>query len=230
MGKQRFKYPCTVPGCDRMGPYKLYCTMHYRRSKLYGDTGGAESERVYGSPVTGECSVGGCAKTVRSRRSEYCETHYYRLRRNGTLETIASRVPDAECIVDGCHDPAHYADGHCRNCRLRYERNGDYLNHLVGELSQHWLGDEEVNYSTIHQRLKRDRGPASDYECVDCGAEAKHWSYNHQDPAERVDQGYRGYDLPFSIDPNFYEPRCAKCHKAFDMKEVKRRREEEDAA
>lgn len=223
------KNHCTVPGCDRMGPYKLYCTMHYQRMKKTGSTGPAESERVYGEPITAQCEVDGCEKTVRSRNSPYCETHYYRLRRNGTLDTIAPRVPDAECIVDGCSAPARYSDGHCRNHRLGLDRNGDYLNHAEGHLSPRWLSDEDVTYSAVHQRVHKTRGSAKNHTCVDCGGQAKHWSYNHKDPGERFEQ-YQGYSIPYSIDPSFYEPRCVKCHKKLDLAEVKRRHEEADAA
>lgn len=33
------------------------------------------------------CSVPGCNRFARSQAAEYCEMHYYRLRRNGSLET-----------------------------------------------------------------------------------------------------------------------------------------------
>ncbi len=42
--------------------------------------------------VTTECSVGGCTKPARSLKSPYCEMHYGRLRRNGTLENLPGRA------------------------------------------------------------------------------------------------------------------------------------------
>lgn len=216
------KYRCTVPGCDRTGPYKLYCTKHYQQVKKYGEV--QPDKQTFDV-----CQVDGCEKSPRSTVSRYCEMHYYRIHRNGTLATVAPRVPDAECIVDGCDAPAGYADGHCRNHRLGLDRNGDYLNHSTGPFNHMWKTDEEVTYFTIHQRVSRWRGPASAHECVDCGSTAAQWSYNHKDPEERFEP-YMGYSIPYSIDTSFYEPRCVKCHKHFDLEEVKRRREETDAA
>lgn len=216
------QYHCTVPGCDRMGPYRLYCTKHYQQVKKYGEV--QQEKQTFDV-----CQVDGCEKSPRSTVSRYCEMHYYRIRRNGTLDTVAPRVPDAECILDGCDAPAGYADGHCRNHRLGLNRNGDYLNHAEGHLSPRWLSDDEVTYGTIHQRVKRWRGSASDHSCVDCGTVAAHWSYNHKDPDQRFEK-YQGYSIPYSIDPSFYEPRCVKCHKKLDLAEVKRRSEETDAA
>lgn len=39
------------------------------------------------------------------------------------------------------------------------------------------------------------------------------WSYNHRDPDEK--QSPEG---PYSINPDYYEPRCVKCHKAYDRR------------
>lgn len=225
----RNKYHCSVPGCDRMGPYKFYCTMHYQRMKKNGDPGPVESERVYGEPITAKCEVDGCEKTVRSRHSPYCEAHYYRICRNGTLDTVAQRVPDSTCTVEGCDRIAYRTDGHCRIHFLRMQRNGDYLNHAKGELSPKWLADNETNYWAVHQRMRKKKGRAADHQCADCGGRARHWSYNHQDPDEKWSE-YHGYMMPYSLDPDFYEPRCAKCHKVLDMKAVTERREEADAS
>lgn len=47
-----------------------------------------------------QCSVAECSRKPRSKSSPYCETHYYRLRRNGTLLRLDGH---AECqIGDGC--------------------------------------------------------------------------------------------------------------------------------
>ena len=60
-------------------------------------------------------------------------------------------------------------------------------------------------YSTsknaIHKRLRRIKGSAWYYDCVDCGAEAEHWSWIHDtDPT----------------DIHNYEPRCVSCHQKYD--------------
>ena len=68
-------------------------------------------------------------------------------------------------------------------------------------------------YGAIHRRLGRERGPARDYPCVDCGRAAEAWSYARPDPVdERADR--RG--CPYSLDLSRYDPRCRSCHVRLD--------------
>ncbi|MGO4984788.1 hypothetical protein [Collinsella sp. Sow4_E3] len=46
------------------------------------------------------------------------------------------------------------------------------------------------------------------------GATASSWSYAHTD-ANELTCGTR--KSPYSLDPTHYEPRCASCHKRFDL-------------
>ena len=75
-----------------------------------------------------------------------------------------------------------------------------------------------VTYLGAHDRVRRDRGRAKDHSCVDCGAPAAHWSYNHSDPNELSGpQGSKGTTpYPYSLDSAFYDPRCSSCHTKFD--------------
>jgi hypothetical protein len=68
-----------------------------------------------------------------------------------------------------------------------------------------------VGYNAIHQRLKRDRGPASEQWCTDCGGPAMDWAYDHLDPDELM-----GKDGPYSLDLAHYRARCRRCHQAED--------------
>ena len=80
------------------------------------------------------------------------------------------------------------------------------------------LGDQ-ATYDAVHMRLRARRGSASAYLCVDCGEFADHWSYDNSCSNEKVEVGRldsRG-PLRYSLDMDSYEPRCAQCHKAFDM-------------
>lgn len=70
-------------------------------------------------------------------------------------------------------------------------------------------------YVSAHYRIYRERGPASDHSCVDCGRTAEEWSYDGQAEHEMVQT------LPFktgmvqarySPDPKDYSPRCKSCH------------------
>lgn len=60
-------------------------------------------------------------------------------------------------------------------------------------------------YQMVHQELRKTRGSATNYTCVDCPNQAQDWSYN---------QG--GGGLPFSTNLDDYEPRCRKCHSKLD--------------
>ena len=74
----------------------------------------------------------------------------------------------------------------------------------------------DVDYPGAHMRVRRLRGPASEYECQDRGLPATEWSYNHNDPNEW--QGWHPTKcvwLPCG-QPEFYSPRCKKCHARFD--------------
>lgn len=59
----------------------------------------------------------------------------------------------------------------------------------------------DARYHTLHQRVRRARGSASDQTCVDCGQAAAEWSQI---------QGTTGQE------PEHYEPRCEGCHTAYD--------------
>jgi len=75
---------------------------------------------------------------------------------------------------------------------------------------------ESPTYEAVHERLRRDRGPARAQHCVDCGKRAAHWSYDHADTAELV--GERdGLRRPYSLDQQHYQPRCVPCHKRLDL-------------
>lgn len=63
----------------------------------------------------------------------------------------------------------------------------------------------------------RNRGlcqtPASSHQCTHCDQRAKHWAYDHTDPAERTDPKMG----PYSTDLDRYLPLCVPCHKRFDL-------------
>ena len=69
-----------------------------------------------------------------------------------------------------------------------------------------------VTYATTHRRLKKLKGPARNYACVDCSTTAAaEWSYDNLDPNELTSP--TGH---YSLDFDHYVPRCTKCHSAFD--------------
>jgi hypothetical protein len=94
----------------------------------------------------------------------------------------------------------------------------DYV--AKGEDHYHWVGDD-VTYQGMHYRVKKYRGSASQFLCIDCGQQAEEWSYNHLDENERTGTD-GGHLLPYSTDVTFYEPRCKSCHRAFDQSRDRR--------
>ncbi len=72
---------------------------------------------------------------------------------------------------------------------------------LRGPETSQWKGDK-AKYRAIHARIVNERGRADSYLCVDCGEEARQWSYKGR--------------VGFSPDVNDYEPRCVPCHRAYD--------------
>jgi hypothetical protein len=82
----------------------------------------------------------------------------------------------------------------------------------IGEKNASWAGDR-LGYEAAHARVKRLHGPARSHPCVDCGEQARDWSYRGGCPRELTcpDTGCR-----YSPDPERYEPRCVPCHRRYD--------------
>lgn len=74
---------------------------------------------------------------------------------------------------------------------------------------------EVVTYAGAHQRLRRLRGSAADYVCVDCGGSAADWSYTGESTDELVDNAL-STPLRYSLNLDDYEPRCRSCHLRLD--------------
>lgn len=70
------------------------------------------------------------------------------------------------------------------------------------------------SYEAMHSRLKHRKGLARRLPCVDCGAPARHWSYDHKDPNELTSPTGREY----SANPEHYQPRCRSCHHELDKR------------
>src|ERR1039458_5521464 len=58
------------------------------------------------------------------------------------------------------------------------------------------------HYNVLHGKCLKLRGPARDYECVDCDSKPSQWTMTH------------GFD---GTDPWCYSPRCIGCHRRYDM-------------
>ena len=96
---------------------------------------------------------------------------------------------------------------YCRACAL------DYFNlHRDGLACRL---PKRTHYMTAHRRVKEAKGKASAYLCAECQAPARHWAYDYKAEDERL--GYtHGYFMPFSENPDHYDPLCATCHRRRD--------------
>jgi hypothetical protein len=82
-----------------------------------------------------------------------------------------------------------------------------------------------MSYQTAHVQVRRLKGRARNYPCVDsCGREAEHWSYSGNAPDERTDDRGRCY----SLNVEFYVPRCHRCHARYDAARRAKRLEDND--
>jgi hypothetical protein len=108
--------------------------------------------------------------------------------------------PDRRCAHGECDKPIR-GWKLCAVHLYRLERYGDPdREHVPG------------GYSAIHHLLRKRFGAARTHVCVDCGRQARHWSYDHADRDERTDDT----GLRYSTKPEHYQPRCVPCHHIFD--------------
>ena len=202
--------------------------------------------RLVGAESMGNrmCSIDGCPGKVEARG--WCKKHYSRwVRHQDPLwEMPPGRPPvDPALAVDlmrsvGLEPLEPFARSkspwlcRCMTCGLitspTYENikrgqggclpSGPEKSSSARSAENHYAytGDQ-VSYNAMHRRLRTWRGPASAQLCVDCGERAKDWSYTGGCPKERSDI-VDGYVLRYSPDPDMYEPRCGRCHGAYDRK------------
>lgn len=83
---------CSVHGCVALAAKRGMCGKHYQRVWKCGDPHVTKLPK----PNSGVCEAPGCDLKPRSNVSPYCEMHYMRLRRGGTLE---KRLTAQERIV-----------------------------------------------------------------------------------------------------------------------------------
>ena len=110
------------------------------------------------------------------------------------------------CIVAGC-GRKHAGRGYCRTHYWRWKRTGDPdPDRPIGRY------ERDTSYWAAHDQLKRTRGLATTHPCADCGAPAREWCYDHQDPHERTNP--RGW--AYSLNPARYRPLCRRCKRRND--------------
>lgn len=86
---------CTVDGCERHRPYKLYCHAHYRRWKRTGNPGPVEVKSAV--PVPPICDFEDCDRPHRT--AGLCAAHYLQMFHGKPLTPILRR-PDTSARDD----------------------------------------------------------------------------------------------------------------------------------
>lgn len=192
----RKHWTCQVESCDAPHTARGLCDKHYQAWRKYGDPlASRKSKRK-------TCRIEGC--NGKAHGHSLCTKHYLRWYTHGDAEY--ERPAYAECDVDGCDAaPRSPTSKWCEKHYGRLRRNGDP--EALVEKRQ-----ATATYRAAHTRLVKDKGLAADRRCIDCGQDAHHWSYNHQDPDPLYSEGGQ----PYSLNGEYYEPRCRRCHKAFD--------------
>lgn len=83
------------------------------------------------------------------------------------------------------------------------KKGGDSNSFQKGEKHIKWKGDA-VGYRALHTWIRKYKGKAAEFKCIDCSKQAEEWS-NFDHSWKRVLEDY--------------DSRCRKCHKRYD-KEV----------
>jgi hypothetical protein len=181
---------CSIEGCPHKGFARGWCQSHYGAWRRHGDPLIRKNQRG----LHKQCLVDGCPEKIRGLG--YCTKHMTIFQRHGDpLKTVYEpRGKYTECTTDGCTNPP-LARGLCYD---------------------HYYPENDT-YEAVHRKIRALRGVARDLPCVNCGAAAAHWSYDHTDP-DAITAAARdtGSPVTYSLDIWRYEPRCATCHKRFD--------------
>lgn len=72
---------------------------------------------------------------------------------------------------------------------------------ITGEKHPFWKG-EDVSYINLHTWVRRHKGKASEYKCIDCKKMANQWS---------------NIDGKYKRELDNFQPRCRSCHKKYDL-------------
>lgn len=192
---------CAIEDCDRTTQARGLCSKHYHRLRRRGELEVIRPQRK----SCGICIIEGC-DSVDMGPHGWCFSHYGRFKRHGDpLKGEPSpRKSRGICIIEGCDTIDSGPHGLCQKHHYRVEKHGDP--HVTV------LGGNDIGYCGVHDRLTARYGPARDYSCIDCGHRADHWSYDNDDPDSKIEHG-----MVYSVKLECYSPRCASCHKLFDL-------------
>lgn len=190
---------CWVPNCERNCYAREMCRYHWTLDS---------QDRLIDVLFPQVCW---CGEPVKKNKI-VCKTHDY-------------------CSIDDCEEPAeskglckkHHMDKWLENPENRAKANAHSRNYKRPKNLGPVVPKKEVpGYFQSHKRVKAAKGgSAQDFECIDCGEQAYHWSLNNDAPVVYIQYlPNRDIAVYYSIDPDMYDPRCTKCHKEYDMNSV----------
>jgi hypothetical protein len=157
------------------------------------------------------CSIGDCNEPHHSR--SWCKMHYVRWHRHGDPMAVWVRKPRPirMCSVEDC-DNKHRGRGYCDMHLARVRKHGNPETKLT------FTKDDDIGYAAAHLRIRSERGPAREYDCLHCGEPAGEWALNHDAPAARLrSETRRKWEVVFSPNPDDYLPLCPSCHRTYDI-------------
>jgi len=176
------------------------------------------------------CAIPDC--TQATYRAGYCGGHYMRKWRYGDPLHVPTRGPYARVKAYWYNDITGQRFGMLSVIERVGNRwrcvcdCGDETVVRIGDLNRGTAQScgkrshrrrDQIRYTAAHQRVRHDRGPASQHSCIDCGRRARQWSYGHADPNELIQDG-----MAYSLDSSYCDPRCVPCHKTFDLDYIAR--------
>lgn len=184
---------CSIETCPEPHTARGWCSKHYQRWQMHGDPLAVKHHRLDPDEAIACMRAAGIEP-----KGPYPGSH---------------RPWPGVCMTCGADVAPRLNDirrgqGGCRPCR--YVKTSGSSHHM-------WAGDG-ASYQAVHQRIRKQRGKASEHQCVQCEGKqaAAHWAYDHSDPNERVGTD-GGCELSYSTDPMRYQPMCTPCHKAYDL-------------
>lgn len=151
-------------------------------------------ERKYCSK---EC--GYAAKTARSHTERICGNCGVRF----MAKNHEIRRGSGKYCSRACRDASHPGPPRDLAVRMRVERRGAGNPAYVGD---------NAGFATAHDRIRAERGKASDCDCVSCGRPARDWALRHDAEQTKVARNGRVYSL--NVDD--YMPMCRRCHWHYD--------------
>lgn len=172
--------------CGKPVKARGWCDKHWKRWKKHGDPLIAGKR---GYPGTPEAEAERRRKIGDAQRGKSAGPKSEETRRK-ISEALTGRKLPPEQVEKARASMLAQRDKIAATSRAQWER---------------WRAERGLDapsYSGLHRRVRRALGSASEYECVECGGPALHWSQIH---------GTDGTAL------EHYRPMCQPCHFAYDQ-------------